>query len=329
MSALRKRFIKERHCKTTCVPTCTVMDTFTRVVADWFSYQILFDGCSEPHWQQWYASLASGTTDTKTNGCWHYFWKDTATLSAHMDNCTKKQKMQIQTLAWSHTHAPTDTNQDRHPTHTQLASTSIDRAPKRETHKAALFCLLLLSFPWLPVCVHHPWHGKREWEDEKTMRRSVKNKQDLHLVCLALQISEMNSSQRRMWRESLCKKLPKVNLAFSQPSVPLMKKQKWTVNKLPAELRIPNQCVFEGLPVICVYASRSSHIALPEGACYPLHKITTISLRYCPTYPELATMCVLVCHVLSLQMSKGLFVHNLLCVCTCVRLWYECKTLIA
>lgn len=43
---------------------------------------------------------------------------------------------------------------------------------------------------------------------------------------------------------------------------------------------------------------------LPKGVCYPLLELTSISLKYCPTYPKLACMRVNV-HVFSLQMSTG------------------------
>lgn len=55
-------------------------------------------------------------------------------------------------------------------------------------------------------------------------------------------------------------------------------------------------------------------IHTPRGVCYPLHELTSITLRFWPTYPELTHLRVIV-HAFSLQMSTGLFVHRLICVC--------------
>lgn len=55
--------------------------------------------------------------------------------------------------------------------------------------------------------------------------------------------------------------------------------------------------------------SQISDKTLPQGVCYPLLELTSISLKYCPTYPELACMRVNV-HVFSLQMSTGFVVNK-------------------
>lgn len=50
--------------------------------------------------------------------------------------------------------------------------------------------------------------------------------------------------------------------------------------------------------------TQNSDKTLPEGVCYPLLELTSIRLRYWPTYSELACMRVNA-HVFSLQMSTG------------------------
>lgn len=60
-----------------------------------------------------------------------------------------------------------------------------DRDTKRLSVPPTPPQLLLFS-----VCACHLWHGRRGWEGEKMRKRSVKNKQTLHPICLALQICE-------------------------------------------------------------------------------------------------------------------------------------------
>ncbi len=124
---------------------------------------------------------------------------------------TQKIHSRTQTLTYHtrhHRHEPGQIPKPRSTyTHTQLASTFSDRAPKRQNHKAAL-CSSPTP-PQLPStpCLRVPSLTWKEGAQggEKMRGRSAKNKQNLHPVCLSLQICEMNLSQRRMWRENSCK----------------------------------------------------------------------------------------------------------------------------
>lgn len=129
---------------------------------------------SDPLWWLLWTTLTGAickssqwiTTGTKTDGCWNYFENTLphCQLTASHTDTHKKIKNK------SNKNADTDPDMVTYmfpqtpnpPTHTEFASTSTDRAPKRHTQSGSLFRLLLLSFPLLPVRVHHPWHGKDE-----------------------------------------------------------------------------------------------------------------------------------------------------------------------
>jgi len=195
-------------------------------------------------------------------------------------------------LASSHTHTkhslatyvPPQTYKPRSTyTHTQLHS------HRREAQSHSLFLLLLLSFPLLLVCACHLRHWRRGGGGGKLRGRSEKNKpKSTSRLLLAADLRDEFAGEQN-------------------------------VNELPAKKPTDSEREYQIEAVWIGVSGCETHTrnTLPEGARYPLLELTSISLRYCPTYRGL-TRCAWTCMRFPPKLATGLFVHNSLCVCVCV-----------